>query len=63
MSKEYAQEVYDGPDPDVDPGPTETDEDIAEAERLLAEYRNMAQSGNALVATSADWDLRDEDLR
>lgn len=46
--KEYAEDIAYGPDPDTDSGPEETEEDAAEAHRLLTD----AESGN-----QGDWTL------
>jgi hypothetical protein len=43
-------DIADGPDPDVEPGPPETEHDIAEAQRLLA----AEQSGDG-------WDAMHDD--
>jgi hypothetical protein len=45
-------DIADGPDPDTEPGPPETEDDVAEARRLLAEADTGAQG---------DWDLRGDD--
>lgn len=54
-TSEHVREVDDiaeGPDPDVESGPEETEEDAAEARRLLAEAETGAQG---------DWNLHDAD--
>lgn len=45
-------DIADGPDPDIDAGPPETDDDRAEADRLAADA-NAGQQG--------DWQLHDGD--
>lgn len=58
---EYAEDIAQGPDPDRDNGPDETDDDVAEAGRLMEDSRTKLDSVNRDVRAQGDWDLRGDD--
>lgn len=57
-SAEYAEDIAEGPDPDTDDGPPETDEDVAEAERLIEDAATKSAAVDRDTRAQGDWDLR-----
>jgi hypothetical protein len=60
-SAEYAEDIALGPDPDTDDGPPETDEDVAEVERLIQDAEAKADAVDRDIRAQGDWDLKGDD--
>lgn len=48
------EDIAEGPDPDTDPGPEETEDDVAEADRLLVNVQEDSELRES-------WDLKGVD--
>lgn len=56
--RQYAEDIAEGPDPDTDEGPAETDDEIAEAQRLIDQTAAGAAHPDPVVRAQHDWNLQ-----